>query len=501
MITPNFASMKGELTAAAVAEPPVVIRLTNVNKTYRLYSGPREQLMDALGIYRWLPAARRPTFHDFHALKNVSLTVRKGDRVGIVGRNGAGKSTLLKLITGNFAPSSGSVAINGRVQALMQVGLGFHPEFSGYENIRSSLNYNGLIGTEFERALTDVVDFCELGEFLHQPMKTYSLGMQARLQFAAATAIKPDILIVDEVLGAGDAYFSAKSALRMRKLATSGCTLLLVSHATPQILQFCQKAIWLDSGQVVKFGPAPEVVGAYEVESQRRIAAAERAAREQIPTGASNRLADPAIPSNYHTKAWIGEAIRQQDMVAGNEIEIATTLVDGRKVFRWPSERGVKIRRIYCSRDGEEAAGYETGGAMDINIDLAIEVTGTLRCRYYFSFFNLEALRVAWITSPVDEFSGREGEVRKVTVKLAPLLLGGGDFILSTSVFDNTDPMKINAAKRYDLLARCLHFRVIEKDGRQSPVFHHPGTWSFAMSRASMVVAEKHDGEHEQPNI
>jgi lipopolysaccharide transport system ATP-binding protein len=490
MITPNFASMKGELTAAAVTASPVVIRLTNVNKTYRLYSGPREQLMDALGIYRWLPAARRPTFHDFHALKNVSLTVRKGERVGIVGRNGAGKSTLLKLITGNFAPSSGSVAINGRVQALMQVGLGFHPEFSGYENIRSSLNYNGLIGTEFERALTDVVDFCELGEFLHQPMKTYSLGMQARLQFAAATAIKPDILIVDEVLGAGDAYFSAKSALRMRKLTTSGCTLLLVSHSTPQILQFCQTAIWLDSGQVVMSGPAHEVVGAYEVESERRIAAAERAAKQQLSTDTCNRPAEPAGLNEYYTKPWIGEAIRERDLIrSNNETEIATTLEDGRKVFRWPSERGVKILRIYCSRHGEEATTYETGGAMEINIDLAIEVTGILKTRYYFSFFNLEALRVAWITSPIDEFYAREGEARKVRVNLAPLLLGGGDFILSTSVFDSTDPMKINAAKRYDLLARCLQFRVIENDGRQSPVFHHPGTWSFTGSRTPARVA------------
>jgi len=220
-------------TAATVEtqpSPPLSIALENVSKVYRLYPSPVAQMIDVLGLDRFMPW-RRASYPEFPALDDVTLTLHKGERVGIVGRNGAGKTTLLKLITGNFRPSKGTVRVEGRVQALMQVGLGFHPEFTGRENIRSSLLYNGLSGEAFQAAVADVIDFVELGEFLDQPLKTYSLGMSGRLQFAAATAIQPEILIVDEVLGAGDAYFSAKSAERMERFAESGCTLLLVSHS------------------------------------------------------------------------------------------------------------------------------------------------------------------------------------------------------------------------------------------------------------------------------
>jgi len=191
------------------AAPAVV--LDGVAKIYRLYDSPSEQALDVFGLSR-LRFWRKPKYHDRAALENVSLMVRRGERVGIIGRNGAGKTTLLKLITGNFSPTRGTVVVNGSVQALINIGLGCHPEFTGYENIRASLVYNGLAEAELDAAIADIVDFVELDEYLHQPIKTYSLGMQSRLYFATATAIRPDILIIDEVLGAGDAYFSAKSA-------------------------------------------------------------------------------------------------------------------------------------------------------------------------------------------------------------------------------------------------------------------------------------------------
>ena len=242
--------------------PPAVV-LDGVSKIYRLYDSPSEQALDVFGLSR-LRFWRKPKYHDRAALEGVSLTVRRGERVGIIGRNGAGKTTLLKLITGNFAPSCGSVAVNGSVQALINIGLGFHPEFTGYENIRASLVYNGLAEAELNAAIEDIVDFIELDEYLHQPIKTYSLGMQSRLYFATATAIRPDILIIDEVLGAGDAYFSAKSADRMKRLTSSGATLLLVSHSMTQILQFCDEAIWIENGKVMLRDSALTVINAYE---------------------------------------------------------------------------------------------------------------------------------------------------------------------------------------------------------------------------------------------
>ena len=213
-----------------VSQRPAV-HLANVCKIYKLYDSPRSQLLDQSGLYKLRFWKEAPSFQEFHALHDINLTVAKGDRLGIVGRNGAGKSTLLKLVSGNFWPTRGTVDVDGTVQVLITLGTGFHPEVSGYENIRSALMYNGLSGSEFEEALADVIDFVELGDFLYQPVKTYSLGMHSRVLFAAATAIRPDILIIDEVIGAGDGYFTAKSSARMDRLARSGCTLLLVSHS------------------------------------------------------------------------------------------------------------------------------------------------------------------------------------------------------------------------------------------------------------------------------
>jgi len=198
------------------------------------------------------------------ALKDITLKVKKGQRVGIIGANGAGKTTLLKLLCGNIVPTSGDVSVSGEIQALMGMGTGFHPEYTGRENAEASLQYNGLSSENYQTALEGVIEFSELGVFLDQPFKTYSLGMQARLMFATATAIKPEILIVDEVLGAGDAYFVAKSKIRVDELVNSGCTMLLVSHSMAQILELCTDVLWMEKGTVRMFGNAFDVVKAYE---------------------------------------------------------------------------------------------------------------------------------------------------------------------------------------------------------------------------------------------
>ena len=239
------------------------IRLSGIRKEYRLYNNLTDQVIDVLGL-GWARFRRTSGYKVFAALNGIDMDVAHGERVGLIGRNGAGKTTLLKLVTGNFRPTAGEIEVNGEVQALMSSGLGFHGEFTGFENIRSSLTYNGLSGTDLEAAIEDVVDFCELGDFLHQPVKTYSLGMRARLQFATATAIKPDIVIIDEVLGAGDVYFSGKSNERIKRLTYSGATLLIVSHSMQQILQFANRVVWLDQGKIVAQGEPLEIVNQYE---------------------------------------------------------------------------------------------------------------------------------------------------------------------------------------------------------------------------------------------
>ncbi|HMB24730.1 MAG TPA: ABC transporter ATP-binding protein, partial [Anaerolineales bacterium] len=242
----------------------IAISLQNVGKMYRMYPSRLDMALDATGLIRLLPW-RKARAKEYWALRNIDLEVKKGERLGIIGRNGAGKSTMLKLLTDNLRATEGNVYVNGTIQALLTSGSGFHPEFTGYENIRSSLVYQGLNPGQIENAVNDVAEFTELGDFLSQPFKVYSAGMQARLSFATATVLNPDILIVDEILGAGDAYFAGKSLERMKKLVEdSGATVLIVSHALEQILQYCDNCIWVERGKIVQHGPALEVIKAYQ---------------------------------------------------------------------------------------------------------------------------------------------------------------------------------------------------------------------------------------------
>src|SRR5262245_45756601 len=240
------------------------IRLSGVGKMYKMFPSPLDSVLDALGIVRLMPW-RRGRIREFWALRDVDFELKAGSRLGIIGRNGAGKSTLLKLIAGNVAPTEGEVRVDGTVQALLEMGAGFHPEFTGYENIRAALTYQGLTREQIEEAVGDIAAFTELGDFLAHPFKTYSAGMQARLAFATATVLRPEILIIDEIFGAGDAYFAGKSSERMNALVhDSGASVLLVSHAMDQITRYCDECIWIDRGRIVRRGPAMDVVSAYE---------------------------------------------------------------------------------------------------------------------------------------------------------------------------------------------------------------------------------------------
>lgn len=239
----------------------VAIRFKHVSKMYKVFGSKLETALDALN----LPSFRRgDRYREFWALRDIDLEVPQQGRLGIIGRNGAGKSTLLKLVTGNLLPTEGEVTVDGNVQALLEIGGGLHPEFTGRENIRASLGYFGLTRSEIEDAEAEVASFTELGRFLDQPFRTYSQGMQARLSFAVATVVQPEILIVDEILGAGDAYFFARSTERMQRMIDGGATVLLVSHALDQVVRFCEESIWIDRGRIVMRGSSIEVVKAYE---------------------------------------------------------------------------------------------------------------------------------------------------------------------------------------------------------------------------------------------
>jgi lipopolysaccharide transport system ATP-binding protein len=235
----------------------VAISARGLGKQFSMYPSPVHRLKE---ILHW-PGAREGTLrHHHHALRDVSFDVARGEVLGLVGRNGAGKSTLLQLVCGTLTPSSGQVLVNGRVSALLELGAGFNPEFTGRENAVLNGALHGLSRDEMSSRMDEIVAFADIGEFIEQPVKTYSSGMFMRLAFAVATSVEPDILIIDEALSVGDGQFARKSFDRIMALKDAGKTILFCSHSMHHIESICNRALWLEKGQVRMLDrPAPTV--------------------------------------------------------------------------------------------------------------------------------------------------------------------------------------------------------------------------------------------------
>ncbi|WP_192982319.1 ABC transporter ATP-binding protein [Pseudomonas sp. EggHat1] len=250
----------------------LAISLRGVSKVFRRFQHPGWRALDALG---WPVSHKR--YDLFQALFDVNLDIARGEKVALIGRNGAGKSTLLRLISGQMRADSGQIVVNGQVQALMTLGTGFHPDFTGIENIRSALAYQGVSPSRMDDCVEEIADFTELDTFLQRPVKEYSAGMYARLAFAVATTITPEVLIIDEILGAGDAYFLGKCIQRMKALTSQGATILFVSHDISSVQMLCDRGIWLEGGRIRQDGRLLPVSKAYlasvREEEERRVRA------------------------------------------------------------------------------------------------------------------------------------------------------------------------------------------------------------------------------------
>ena len=233
------------------------ITVKDVTKVYRLYDKPIDRLKESL-------SPTHKSYHkDFYALNGLSFNVEKGQTVGIIGTNGSGKSTILKIITGVLTPTTGQVDVEGKISALLELGAGFNMDYTGIENIYMNGTMMGYSRKEMDEKLQDILDFADIGDFVYQPVKTYSSGMFVRLAFALNINVEPEILIVDEVLAVGDAAFQEKCQERMHHMLENGTTLLFVSHTMATVRQLCDHAIWLNKGNVVMQGEAESVCDAY----------------------------------------------------------------------------------------------------------------------------------------------------------------------------------------------------------------------------------------------
>ena len=347
-----------------------------LSKCYQLYARPADRLRQLL----W--GRRHRYYREFWALREASFEVPRGEVLGVVGRNGAGKSTLLQLVCGTLAPTGGAIAVNGRVAALLELGAGFNPEFSGRENVFLAASIMGLSTAEIEARFEQIVDFSGIRDFIEQPVKTYSSGMYVRLAFSVATNVDPDVLVIDEALSVGDGEFARKSFDRIMDFKKAGKTILFCSHSLYQVEAICSRALWLDRGQIRAQGAAAEVVRAY-----------------------NDYLPAPAAP----------------------EAE-ATQIDEERKVA--PAKGVARLSGIKVTVDGHTGHSLEAvSGKSEVTIDVAFISDPSLPCPSVAAGFMWQDTRVVcsastyWDRVPIERAPDGSGEVGLVFPRL-PLLKG-----------------------------------------------------------------------------
>jgi lipopolysaccharide transport system ATP-binding protein len=305
--------MNSPLPADTAPLADAAIEVLNVTKDYPVYASPRDRLMSLLR-----PSGDRAS-RTFRALDGVNLVVPRGETVGIIGRNGAGKSTLLQILCGTVRPTSGAVNIRGRFAALLELGAGFNPDFSGRDNVYLSASLLGLSRKEVDDKLESIIAFADIGDFFDRPVKTYSSGMYVRLAFSVAIHTEPDVLIIDEALSVGDIRFQMKCLARIEQIRARGATILFVSHSLEQVKRFCQTALWLEGGKVKLHGEASFVADRfrdYELGREQASEAAAETCRAPRPD---------SIPAHLETVAL------STDMLAPFEplsVDISYTVVD-----------------------------------------------------------------------------------------------------------------------------------------------------------------------------
>lgn len=302
--------------------PVPAIRADDLSKCYQIYAAPADRLKQFLvpRLQARLGRKRSSYYREFWALSGVSFEIAKGETIGIIGRNGSGKSTLLQIISGTLTPTSGSVETRGRVAALLELGAGFNPAYTGRENVYMNCSVLGLSREQIDERFADIVDFSEIRDFIDQPVKNYSSGMFARLAFSAAIHVAPDILIVDEALSVGDFAFQLKCVRRLKELSDAGCTILFVTHDIEQVQKLCRRALYLREGKAVFFGDAREACDAYLADMRvgvETIAAAPRSPAQ--PT----KLEEPQTEELFRAFARQVEGFRRGSRRQGEIVHVS----------------------------------------------------------------------------------------------------------------------------------------------------------------------------------
>lgn len=405
MSVKNEGTPQAKLSSAA----PAVLQVQQVSKEYRLYSSARQRLRSLLTGQR---------LHQSHwALRGVDFALHRGECLGVIGDNGAGKSTLLKLVAGALQPSQGSVRCEGRITAILELGAGFHPEFTGRENLYFGGSLIGISHEQMRALEPEICAFAELGEALDRPVKTYSSGMTVRLAFALVTAVQPDVLIIDEALAVGDQNFQKKCTDRILQFRRNGCTILFCSHSPYHVRHLCDRAMWMVKGQVHALGPTEEVLAAYE--------AAVKPKGDESEPGKPSYGLDPS-------------QIKALQVNARDAAHLKSVEVEG---LQAPTEEG----------------GLKIKPEGDLTLLMRAHVPQDTVPSFGFLIEQLGGVGITSVATHVDgaqPFRGEDGSW-VVRLRFADIPLRTGDYVLSAYLFDASGLMVLDDWKHFEA------FRVI----------------------------------------
>ncbi len=415
----------------------IVIEAKNLTKVYKLYNSPVDRLKESLH------PLRRQYHHEYFALNNISFEIKQGESVGVIGRNGSGKSTLLKILTGVLTPTSGAVAVNGKVSALLELGAGFNPELTGLENVYFNGMLMGYTREEMDARLSDILSFADIGEFVYQPVKTYSSGMFVRLAFALAVNVDPDILIIDEALAVGDIMFQSKCMDRINQMTKGGVTTLFVTHDMNSVNTLCDRAIMLDSGQIYSQGK-PQMITLQYYQLMRE--------KEQ-----SAKFAD--------TK----EDADKKYLEMKNSIKDKCSSID----YQYGTGAAKILNYIILNSADQETVSIESGETFKLRLMVEFYEQVDNPC-FGFAISNIvgQNLLVAHSFFDSDEQFGprNRGEVVHVEL-LAGMLLNPGHYLLSFGVADHATSQDFT---NLDTRKNVCTLHVWGKEQSQGIIYHQP---------------------------
>jgi|GEM_PF-2562642 len=411
----------------------IAILAENLHKYYPVFQRPGQKFKYLIGTAFSSFDLNATDIPVVKALDGIDVTVRRGDRVGIIGRNGAGKSTLLQLIAGGFPPTAGKVNIQGGIYSLLPGSSGFEAELSARENAKDFLTRHGIDKALLKQKIAEIEEFVELGDYFDQPVKTYSLGMRVRTEFAAATALSAEILIIDEVLGAGDIYWSEKTAQRMDELCADGRTLLLVSHSIDQILRFCNRCLWIEKGRIVMDDDVLEVTKRYE--------------------GFLEGL------------SWKTEDVDDKQLEIADVVQNlgnVTLEESGQGAIRWPGKSSVLFSGIWINEQATEYLEISENEDIRIRMKIASRGLGDYRLKYLLTFWSQDGRRIAILENWQEDVSFSGTLSHTVEVEIPAGQLGIGTCFITFSLFDlnNNETTEDEHSTRLDLLYKSLKLSV-----------------------------------------